>query len=114
MNTAETGRQAEAAAEYFLAQQGFSLLQRNFRTRTGEIDLIMTKGNLAIFVEVRYRANPQFGTGAESVSVSKQRKIIRTAQMFLQKHPNIWEQYRFDVVSIGTSIDWIPGAFTLD
>ncbi len=114
MNTTLTGTEAERTAEKHLKAQGFTLVTRNFRARTGEIDLIMSKSSLLIFVEVRYRANPNFGTGADSISSSKQQKIIRTAKMFLQKNGHRWNQYRFDVVSIGNDIDWIPGAFTLD
>jgi len=93
-------------------------VQRNFRARTGEIDLIMEQGSLLTFIEVRFRANPNYGSGADSISRSKQQKIINTAQMFLQKHSRKgarrWDEYRFDVVSIGNEINWIPGAFTLD
>lgn len=105
---------AERAAEEHLRNQGFDLVTRNFRARTGEIDLIMSKATLLIFVEVRYRTNPNYGTGADSISRSKQQKIIRTAKMFLQKNGKRWSQYRFDVVSIGNDIHWISDAFTLD
>ncbi|MBL6689088.1 MAG: YraN family protein [Pseudomonadales bacterium] len=118
MNSTVTGREAERTAELYLRQQGLQLVQRNYRARTGEIDLIMERGSLLAFVEVRYRGNPNYGSGADSISRSKQRKIINTAHLFLQKHcknndPR-WNEYRFDVVSIGNEINWIPGAFTLD
>lgn len=112
------GRDAEATAEKHLLKQGFKLVQRNFSARTGEIDLIMNQGPLLIFVEVRYRKSSDFGTGADTVTQAKQKKIIRTAQTFLQKTGMKWQQYRFDVVSIshGTeaNIHWIPNAFNLD
>ena len=114
MTSVEIGQQAEARAEQFLRDRGFSLIQRNFRAKTGEIDLIMAQGDLLTFVEVRYRANPSYGTGAESISKAKQRKIIHTAETFLQQSSHRWNQYRFDVISIGDDIHWIPGAFTLD
>lgn len=113
--TQEAGRQAELAAEKFLNDQGFKLINRNFAFKTGEIDLIMARQALLIFVEVRMRRNGNFGSGADTVTYAKQQKIIRTAQYFLQKHGhNRWQDYRFDVISIADQIDWIHNAFTLD
>lgn len=75
----------------------------------------MLRKDLLIFVEVRMRRNTRYGTGAETVTISKQRKIINTAQLFLQKFDNNqWQKFRFDVISIDDKIDWIPAAFTLD
>jgi putative endonuclease len=91
------------------------LIVRNYRSRRGEIDLIMSDGPLLSFVEVRMRNNGSFGSGADSVDRHKQRKIILTAQAFLQRQVNSpWQEYRFDVISIGDDIDWIKNAFTLD
>lgn len=114
MTSVEAGRRAEARAEQFLRDRGFTLIRRNFREKTGEIDLIMARGDLLAFIEVRYRANPSYGTGAESISRAKQRRIIHTAEMFLQQSRQHWNQYRFDVISIGDDIHWIPDAFALD
>jgi putative endonuclease len=79
----------------------------------GEIDLIMTDENCLIFVEVRLRTNPNYGSGAESVTLTKQRKIIRTAQFYLLNHAIGNRDCRFDVISIDDKIDWIQGAFSL-
>ena len=115
MTSRGAGEAAEERAERYLKRQGFRTLQRNFRVKTGEIDLIMTRAELLIFVEVRLRNNPSHGSGAESVDHVKRRKIINTARWFLQRHGNSsWRSYRFDVVSISSGINWIPGAFTLD
>ncbi|MBT4160000.1 MAG: YraN family protein [Gammaproteobacteria bacterium] len=114
-NAQEAGRQAEAQAEQFLINHGFKLVTRNYSAKTGEIDLIMSKDELLVFVEVRLRSHGGYGTGADSITHPKQRRIINTAKRYLQsvrKAP--WQSYRFDVVSIGQSLDWIPGAFTLD
>jgi len=121
VTTREAGRVAEARAEKFLRDQGFKLVARNFLAKTGEIDLIMSKSDMLVFVEVRMRNNGRYGTGAETVTKRKQLKIINTAHIFLQKSAH-WHSYRFDVVSINDSIDksisnaidWIEGAFTLD
>ena len=114
MTTQEAGRRAEAIAEGYLVKEGFHTVDRNYAWRAGEIDLIMEKKNLLIFVEVRLRLNAGYGSGAESVTLSKQKKIINTAKRYLQTSGHQWESYRFDVISIGKQVDWIPGAFTLD
>ncbi|MGV0033697.1 MAG: YraN family protein [Candidatus Azotimanducaceae bacterium WSBS_2022_MAG_OTU7] len=114
MATQESGRQAEAQAENYLQKMGFSTVNRNYTWKTGEIDLIMEKDGLLVFVEVRLRRNPMYGSGADSVTRSKQSKIINTAKRYLQITGHKWKSYRFDVVSIGKQIDWIPDAFTLD
>jgi putative endonuclease len=115
VTTRRSGAQAEHLAEKYLQHEGFKTLERNFHARTGEIDLIMLNDDLLIFVEVRMRNNPGFGSGAETVTYAKQRKIINTASLFLQKQKHApWQSIRFDVISMGDSIDWIPGAFTLD
>ena len=114
MSSRDKGQAAERTAENLLEKHGFSLVKRNFRAKTGEIDLIMSRRDLLIFVEVRLRTNPGYGRGSETVDYRKQRKLIDTAHIFLQAHGMQWQSYRFDVVSIGPSVDWIEGAFTLD
>jgi len=114
MTTREAGKQAESQAETYLRNQGFSTVDRNYSWKTGEIDLIMEKQTLLVFVEVRLRLNSDYGSGADSVTSAKQSRIINTAKRYLQTTGHKWESYRFDVVSIGKQIDWIPDAFTLD
>ncbi|MDA0977620.1 MAG: YraN family protein [Proteobacteria bacterium] len=123
MSSLTTGQQAEREAEAFLRSEKFSIIERNFRTRYGEIDLIAEQGRLLVFVEVRMRNNPRFGSGADSVTPAKQRRIINSAEQFLKIHgTRRWDDYRFDVISMsdvsgehrGSDLDWIPGAFTLD
>lgn len=114
MTTQEAGRKAEAVAEGYLVAEGFYTVERNYAWKAGEIDLIMEKKNLLIFVEVRLRQSAGYGSGADSVTPPKQRKIINTAKRYLQTAGHRWENYRFDVISIGKEVDWIPGAFTLD
>lgn len=114
-STQQIGHQAETLACRFLEQQGLKLVKRNFRTRRGEIDLIMRSVEHLVFVEVRYRKRSRFGNPAETVGVVKQRRIIACASAFLQQHPSPLP-VRFDVVSIehagGSNIvDWIADAF---
>lgn len=116
--TQQAGQNAEDLACKYLQHQGLRLVDRNYRCRLGEIDLIMQDKASIVFVEVRYRKSIGFGTGAESVTLSKQNKLIKTASYYLQqqKH-NEKINCRFDVVSITgeekmEQIDWIKNAFS--
>ena len=113
MKTQRSGNRAERLALRFLRQKGLQHITSNFRARCGEIDLIMRDDETVVFVEVRYRANDRYGGAAASVDPRKQRKLIRTAQRWLQMQ-NDEPVCRFDVVAIGASdrIDWITRAFT--
>jgi len=112
-----SGTAAESQACNYLQQHGLQLIERNYRCRQGEIDLIMHDDNCTVFVEVRYRRNSNFGSAAESVDQRKQKKIITTASHYLQQHSELTQQpARFDVVSMSpqgneTKIDWIRDAF---
>jgi putative endonuclease len=115
------GRQAgshwEDAAERFLRTQGLALLQRNFSSRFGEIDLIMEDQGTVVFVEVKYRGNSSHGSGADAVTYHKQHRLSLTAACFLAMNPGRAEQHcRFDVISIDPArdeqgINWIRSAF---
>jgi putative endonuclease len=117
-NTTSIGATAELAARRFLEKNGLTFRAANYRCRLGEIDLIMQEPHVLVFVEVRMRNSAQYGTGAETVTLSKQTKIIHTAQHFLSSNPQLSSlDCRLDVVSIGASeqkIDWYKNAFTLD
>jgi len=113
-----TGRHAELAARIFLEQHQLIHCDSNYRHRGGEIDLIMKERDQhLIFVEVRLRSNPHYGSGAESVTSSKQHRIAQTALHYLQCHPQ-YQQYemRFDVLSATMKqgqyhFEWIKEAF---
>lgn len=115
MTAINTGKDAEAYACCHLQAQGLQLLQQNYYTRRGEIDLIMQDKDSLVFVEVRYRRQSRFGSAAESVDRRKQSKLIACANHYLQAFPGIAGQpCRFDVVSIGGNmkrIEWIMNAF---
>ena len=109
-----TGGEAERCAEEFLKQHSLVLLQRNYRCRFGEIDLIMRDGTTLVFVEVRLRTRTFFGGAANSITGSKQARIVRTAQYYLaslRAEPSC----RFDAVLLsgreGARIEWIKDAF---
>lgn len=111
------GARAEAAACDYLQGRGLQLVERNYRCRQGEIDLIMRDGEYTVFVEVRYRRNSDFCTSAETVDGRKQRKLISAASHYLQQHPRLMQRpARFDVIAMsrqadGPQIEWIQDAF---
>jgi putative endonuclease len=114
---AELGRRAERAAERFLERRGLRTMARNYRTRMGEIDLIMLDGEELVFVEVRFRSNERFGGGAATVDPRKQRRLVRAAEHYLMQRRKADSPCRFDVVSVAKThyrlcFDWIPNAFT--
>lgn len=117
----KTGNRAEALALNYLKQQGLSLIEQNYLTKLGEIDIIMLdkKTNILVFVEIRYRKNDDFGSATDTVLPNKQAKIINTAQCYLQQH-DCYQDFvcRFDVVGLESdlkypTINWIKNAFTL-
>lgn len=109
-----SGVQAEQLAARFLETQGLKLLERNYRSRFGEIDLIMRDGDTLIFVEVRLRSRSHFGGAAASVDRRKQERLIATAQQYLAALPAL-PRCRFDVVLMsalqGTPPEWLRNAF---
>lgn len=98
MDRQQIGKDAEQLAERFLRRQGLKPLTRNFHCRWGEIDLIMRDGAELVFIEVRKRIHARYGGAIESVDYRKQKKLIRTAQFYLQKLP-IEPVCRFDVIA---------------
>lgn len=95
-----TGDLFEARACAYLEQAGLVLVVSNYRTRFGELDLIMRDDRTLVFVEVRFRRSSEFGGAAASVTSGKQARLIRAAKGFLATHPR-FERYpcRFDVVA---------------
>ncbi len=103
----ESGRLAEDRALAFLQGQGLQLVERNARSRRGEIDLVMRDGATLVFVEVRQRANSRFGGAAASIGAAKQARLWRCAQHFLCRYP-VPPPCRFDAVCIdGTAMTWL-------
>ena len=107
----------ENVAEKYLHNKSLKTVKRNYFCKMGEIDLIMRDNGILMFVEVKYRKNDDWVSAAESVTKSKQRKIIKAAQMFLLQNKKYKEMNcRFDVVSIQGEkkepvINWIKNAF---
>lgn len=115
MDTLARGKDAENRACHYLQAQGLQLLHRNYRSKGGEIDLILQDTDSLVFVEVRYRRQAGFGSAAESVDWRKQSKLIACARHFMQAHPDTARQpCRFDVIAVNGSsndIGWIQNAF---
>ena len=99
-----------------LQAQGLRLLERNFRSRGGEIDLIMQQGDTLVFVEVRFRQSSDYGSPAETVTAAKQQRLINTASHYLQRRGRELP-CRFDIVAITGArqerIEWFQDAFRL-
>jgi len=108
------GAQAEHWAADYLLHQGLKAVTQNYRSRFGEIDLIMRDDNVLVFVEVRLRSNANFGGAAASVDHHKQQRLIRTAQQYLASLPRT-PPCRFDVVLMddaqGRNAQWLKNAF---
>lgn len=101
MNKRQIGSVYEAMAADYLMQQGYHIIERNYRCRTGEIDLIGIERGFLCFIEVKYRKDSKVGDPLAAVNVRKQRKIIQTAQYYLLTHPSLQgKKCRFDVVGI--------------
>lgn len=107
----------ESVALKYLKTKKLIKIKRNFNCKLGEIDLIMQDQQNLVFVEVKYRKNDDWVSASESVTLSKQRKIIKAAQYFLLQNKKYKDwNCRFDVVSIqgekdNAEIDWIKNAF---
>lgn len=110
------GDLGEAAAARFLEGQGYRIVARNHRCPRGEVDLVAEVGELLVFVEVRTRATALFGTPEETVSASKQRRIIAAARDFLARWRGPERGARFDVIGVvdapeGPKLTHLPAAF---
>jgi putative endonuclease len=118
--TKHAGDIAENTACEYLLQHGLTMISRNYRCRSGEIDLIMQDQSQLVFVEVRLRNNPDFGDGLESITKHKIKRLVSAAEYFLLQHPEYGDApCRFDVISLSGKpanhgIEWIRDAFTSD
>ena len=100
------GDAAEERACRHLEGAGMTIVERNFRARGGEIDIVARKGDVLVFVEVRSREVPGFGTPEESVTPAKRRRIVGAARHYLSNvPPSSWREARFDVIAIEGSGD---------
>lgn len=104
------GDAGEEQALRFLQEHGLKLVERNFRCKGGEIDLVMQDGRGLVFVEVRKRAGNGYGGAAASVTARKQARLVIAAQTFLQRY-KMPPPCRFDVIAIdGAAMEWLKNA----
>lgn len=80
------GKAGEDLAVSILESAGYEIITRNYQVRVGEIDIVAKKNGCVYFVEVRGKSNDRFGTAAESITLAKKKKIIKTAEIFLQEY----------------------------
>ena len=107
------GDAGEDAALLYLQQRGLTLVERNFRCKGGEIDLVMQHKESLVFVEVRVRADKRHGGAAASITAHKQRRLIIAAQTFLQRYREP-PPCRFDVIAIDDDeMTWLVNALEM-
>lgn len=100
MSSSSVGSWAERKAALYLEEQGYKILQRNYRCRSGEVDLVCEDVGIIVFVEVRWRARSRYGYPEETITYDKLRNIVITARHYLATHKLEDRECRFDVVAI--------------
>lgn len=104
----QLGEKGEALAARFLTQSGYRVVDRNYRTKRGEIDLIAYDGNTLVFIEVKSRRGNRFGAPHWSVDQKKQVRLWRSAEQYLLKNRLGHLSCRFDLVCIQSSAGGLP------
>lgn len=94
------GEIGEKAARDYLERLGYRIIDTNFRTRIGEIDLVAYDGNILAFIEVKTRSSSRYGTPGEAIDWKKQRKLNKLALLYLSKNRVLYSQIRFDAVEV--------------
>ena len=90
----------EALARTHLARQGYSIIESNYRSPYGEIDIVAREGECLVFVEVKSRSNRAYGSPAEAITRAKKQKLVESAQDYIQTHPGLPQMWRIDVVLV--------------
>jgi putative endonuclease len=112
------GKKGESIAVKQLRKNGYKILERNFRTKLGEIDIIAKDGDVIVFIEVKARQTTCYGSPKHAITWTKQNKISKTALLYLKSTNQLNKRARFDVVTIHPQedkqhIDIIKNAFDL-
>lgn len=113
-NLKSLGKTGEDLASEYLQKQGYSIIDRNVSIYHGEIDIIAIYNHQTIFVEVKTRSSDAYGSPSEAVTAKKLHVLIRTAELYLQKHPNVPQLFRIDVVSLVVGKDKTIVSFVHD
>ena len=114
----EFGELGERIAERWLKRQGWRVVQRRFRNGHRDIDLVVERDGTVAFVEVKARRGLAFGDPVEAVNWSKQKELVRSASVWIDRHGKPAESYRFDVVGVlvegdRVQVRHVPNAFSL-
>jgi putative endonuclease len=99
-NRIDVGREGEDVVASLYSGTGFRVVARNWRCRAGEIDLVVERGGLFVFCEVKTRTGERFGGGYEAVTTAKQARLRRLAELFLYESARMPDSVRFDVASV--------------
>ncbi len=100
MERQEIGRLGEKLALRHLKKRGYRILDRNFRCRRGEIDIVAEQKDYLVFVEVRTKTTVAFGTPEESITQTKKDHLVAAALTYISEHPKLPPLWRIDVVAI--------------
>lgn len=116
MTREELGRAGEAVAAKYYMDRGCRLLAHHYRTRMGELDLVLQEGNTIVICEVKTRSGHTWGTPGEAVNAAKQRRLILAARRYLQQTGHTEDFVRFDVAEVfrmphGWQVHCIRNAF---
>ena len=112
MNKQQTGRLGENLARRHLESLGFKIVDTNYRTRWGEIDIVAEKNEDLVFVEVRTRRGKSMGTPEESITATKRTHLIAAAEEYMQGSEVSYEDWRIDLVAV--ELDWSGSVSRLD
>ncbi|MCD6452765.1 MAG: YraN family protein [Dehalococcoidales bacterium] len=100
MNRRDTGILGEKLAQNFLKKRGYYIRETNYRCPYGEVDIIATRNDYLVFIEVRTKKSLQFGSPEESVTQAKKERLKATAQHYQQNHDNLPSLWRIDFVAV--------------
>jgi len=115
MKKKKKGEAAEEKAVSYLKDSGYEILDRNFYTRYGELDIIAKDGDTLVIIEVRSKSNKIFGLPEESITKKKIEKILKTTEVYLYEKKPDYTEIRFDIISIlNNNISHIKNAFNMD
>ena len=109
MSLIDKGKFGETVAASYLEKQGYEIIERNFRCRLGEVDIICKKNNQIVFVEVKTRTSDQYGAPSEAVTKDKMNKIRKVAALYMMSEKITNYQVKFDVMEI--LVNHIESAF---
>ncbi len=114
-NKREIGTEGEDRATTSLKKEGYRIIEKNFRSPFGELDIVAEEGGYLVFVEVKKRNSPVFGTSLHAINNTKKKHMIKTAMFYMKTHRCFDRRVRFDVVGIDSeNVKIVKHAFMLE